>query len=344
MKLLLYSDVHISRTSSILPLVDSKNKDLTCRQQMLLDTSKWICELAQEHQVDAIINLGDTLDQHTITSYDIKILNEFFKNIQNVVVPHYVLLGNHEKLNNTYNAIELLQNINGVTIITEPTTLYDGLLAFLPYYDKVETLPKGEFLFSHNDIQGSVLRGNILLEKGIEVDSLKDYKVVFNGHIHKSSRMNNIINVGSTTTHSFSDDNEQVPKCYIFDTDTLELTPYENICCPLFRSIEIETIDELKTVIENLDNRFKYVLKVTLPYDISEESKMILLKSDKLTTFKLVTKMVSKPEQVSLLENKSTLNDSNSTTLNITDKFNQFINTIETQYPKELYFNITKVL
>ena len=36
----------------------------------------------------------------------------------------------------------------------------------------------------------------------------------------------NVVNVGSISTHSFSDDNDSVPQCYIFDTETLDLKTF----------------------------------------------------------------------------------------------------------------------
>lgn len=92
MKILIYSDLHISRTSSILPMLS--NSLYTYRQKMILFTGTWLTDIAKKEQPDLIINLGDTFDQHTISSYDIDLASKFFSNFtQNVKhIPHYILV------------------------------------------------------------------------------------------------------------------------------------------------------------------------------------------------------------------------------------------------------------
>ena len=75
MRILLYSDVHISRTSSILPTT-YKDTNYTYRQIMLKQTAQWLSKLARDNKPDLIINLGDTFDQHTLTSYDTEIARQ----------------------------------------------------------------------------------------------------------------------------------------------------------------------------------------------------------------------------------------------------------------------------
>ena len=77
MKLFIYSDVHISRTSSILPI--SNNSKYTYRQQMIIDTAQYMSQIIKEQNPDIILNLGDTFDQHTITSYDVNTASKFFE-------------------------------------------------------------------------------------------------------------------------------------------------------------------------------------------------------------------------------------------------------------------------
>ena len=201
------------------------------------------------------------------------------------------LLLNHEMINQDFNAIEILNNINNITVISEPSTVNTNIifptskeqnikLAFLPYCDYRDILefPEGDFLFSHQDIQGSCIRGDFKLPNGIDQNDLSKYKLVFNGHIHKSSIMKNIINVGSISTHSFSDDQENVPKCYIFDTNTLDLTTFKPTCCPLFRKIEIKkNISELYAFIDQLDKNYKYILHIICPFEKKLKKKIKII-------------------------------------------------------------------
>ena len=64
MRILMYSDLHISKTSSILPL-SSDNPKYSYRQNMIIETGKYLANLVKQEKPDMIINLGDTFDQHT---------------------------------------------------------------------------------------------------------------------------------------------------------------------------------------------------------------------------------------------------------------------------------------
>lgn len=341
MKIFIYSDLHISKTSSILPLTSS-NPKYTYRQNMILELGKYLAEIIDEEKPDLIINLGDTFDQHTISSYDITVASEFFNCFRLLNMPHLVLVGNHEMMNYDFNAIKLLNNINNITVISEPCTIHSELfqhitdkieLALMPYmeYKDILELPKGSFLFSHLDIAGVKIRDNIELEDGIDIKTLSDYKLVFNGHIHKPSIKNNIVSVGSVTTHSFSDDNNSVPQCYLFDTNTLDLKTFKPKMCPLFRKVEIYNISDLKNYIDKLDKSYKYILQVTCPFELKESVKDLLQNNGNIIlAHRLNIKMTSIPKteinNVEVLPN-----------IDIKKSFSDFLDTMELKYPRSLY-------
>lgn len=339
MKILLYSDLHISKTSSILPLNFSMSK-FSFRQNMIIETGKFLVEKAKEYDVDLIINLGDTFDVHTITSYDVTTAGEFFKCFAELDKPHFVVVGNHEMINQDFNAIAMLDNVSNITIIKDPISIeLSGIkFAFLPYcnYRDILEFPDGDILFSHQDIQGSKLRGDIVLEEGIKPDILKKkYKLVFNGHIHKSSIIDNVVNVGSITTHSFADDEESIPQCYIYNTDTMELTPIKSNICPLFRKFSIGTLDELEAYIFNLNKNYNYIINCTCPFDLKDSVKEYLTNCEYVLNFKLsvtVDKNKQKLEDEDLILQKSNID--------IIKSFKEFLNTVELKFPKELYFTV----
>ena len=348
MKILIYSDLHISRTSSIMPL--GEDSKYTYRQKMIIELGKYLEELIDIEKPDLIINCGDTFDKNTITSYDIEVASEFFKCFRMSTVPHLVLVGNHEMVNQTYNAVKLLGNINNITVITDPCTVDPKLftnanedikLAFLPYcnYNDIIEFPEGDFLFSHQDIQGSLLRGDFRLPSGIEPSILKDkYKLVFNGHIHKPSIENNIINVGSVTTHSFSDDNEATPQCYIFDTNTLDLKTFKPTCCPLFRKFTIKNnISELTDYLNILNKNYKYILHIICPFELKEMVKEIINNNSNIIANRL--NVVIDKEETNI-DNNETININLKTNIDINQTFKEFIDTINLNYPKEYYLKV----
>ena len=61
-RILIYSDLHCSYTSSILPLYSKNTNGFTTRLQMIIDTGKWISDIAEKEPVDLIVNGGDTFD------------------------------------------------------------------------------------------------------------------------------------------------------------------------------------------------------------------------------------------------------------------------------------------
>lgn len=351
MRIFIYSDLHISRTSSIMPLTSSINK-YTYRQNMILELGKYLENIIDEQKPDLIINLGDTFDNHTITSYDIDIASKFFECFRMLNIPHIVLVGNHEMINQDFNAIEILNNINNITVISEPSTANTNImfplsteqnikLAFLPYCDYRDILefPEGDFLFSHQDIQGSCIRGDFKLPNGIDQNNLSKYKLVFNGHIHKSSIMKNIINVGSISTHSFSDDQENVPKCYIFDTNTLDLTTYKPTCCPLFRKVEIKkNISELYAFVDQLDKNYKYILHITCPFELKDEIKSFIEQNEFVINSRI--SIIGSIKEVKEENKNNTINLSSN--IDILQNFKDFLNITDLKYPLELYADVLK--
>lgn len=344
MKVFIYSDLHISRTSSIMPNISDSM--YTFRQKMIIETGKFLASIIEQEQPDIIINCGDTFDQSTITSYDVHTASEFFKCFEKFDIPHMVLVGNHDMVNSYYNAVTLLSNIPNITVVSEPCSLDFNVytkneqlkMAFLPYcnYKDILKFPEGDVLFSHQDIQGSIIRGDFALPDGIAQEQLKQYKVVFNGHIHKSSVIGNIVNVGSITTHSFSDDNDNVPQCYIFDTDTMDLKTFKSTVCPLFRKLNAISIDELKSNINCLESNYKYITQVTCPFEIKDEVKEYLTHNENILNFRILTKVNNITE--------STVQDTSSveinTNIDVKKSFESFLDTVDLKVPKDIYLNV----
>lgn len=337
MRLFIYSDVHISRTSSILPIV-SEMPDYTYRQNMIVKTAKWMSDLIKQNGIiDLIVNLGDTFDQNTLTSYDIDTASEFIKMFPKNK-PHLILCGNHEMLNGRYNALKLFDNIDGVDVVDTPTVIEN--LLFLPYCDykdlDLSNYNGSKYAFMHHDIYGSQIAPDRTLDFGIEQDSLSKFTKVFNGHVHASSKFSNIVNVGSVTTHSFADSPVSVPKCYIFDTYTQELQEFENYNCPLFRKVKVDTIQELKNYLDKnvINSMWKYVLHIECDFEIKEEVADLIKGNKNILNYKITTKSIKQDEQVQT-NTENLVIESN---LDIKQSFKDFLNTgVELRYPMNLF-------
>ena len=361
MKIFMYSDVHICKTSSILPHTEGI---YSYRQKMIMETGKWLESIIDEHRPDLIVNLGDTFDQHTITSYDIDTAYEFFKCFRMFNIPHIVLVGNHEMINQEFNAVKILNNINNITVISEPCTINTNLLttvrhsdadlsnvstnediklAFLPYcnFRDIRFLPEGDILFSHMDIQGSQIRENVKLEEGLTKNQLSKYKLVFNGHIHKPSISDSVINVGSITTHSFSDDENSFPTCYIYNSETNDLQQFFSTICPLFRKIEISNLETLQSYLNNLNRKYNYCINCICPFEIKDEVKRLLEIDKNIISTRINVKM-----RINENKNERSLDLNIQTSMEIEKTFSEFLTSekIDLKYPLKYYKDVISQL
>lgn len=327
MKIGLYTDIHASYNSSILPLF-YKDNIYTTRLNMIINTFKWMYKIFDENEVDIICNCGDLFDSHTLRSEEIKAVSEAFsysKGIREIHIP-----GNHEILDDNLNFYSnaLLRNFNFITLVDKPSII-DGI-SVLPYMksDNVTTdilkSIKGNILISHLDIEGSHLRPDYIMDSGINPELLAEYfKIVFNGHIHtpeiiKTSK-NIVMNIGSTTSMSFNDSNEYIPSICIYDTSTEKLTRINNPYAILFRRLSVNSIASFIKKYESYDNKYTYSFRVTCPYNIRNNIKEIIESKPNI----IASRVISSINNISI-ENHETIKSSLSK-IDILNEFNNYI-------------------
>lgn len=90
MKILIYSDLHIMKTSSIFPIGDDIK--YTYYQKMIIEIGKYIANIADIEKPDLIINCGDTFDRNIISAYDVDVASEFFNSFRYLNIPHLVII------------------------------------------------------------------------------------------------------------------------------------------------------------------------------------------------------------------------------------------------------------
>lgn len=353
MKFLIVADMHLSYTSSILPIYQ-KDSMYTTRLQYIIDTVKWYEQLAKDEHVDYIINLGDLTDSNILRAEELTALAEAYSCRDKNSIPELYIVGNHDTLtdDHRYNATSILRSIPGFTIFNKPTKMElktdndSKEVTFLPYMNwkdiDHEFLKKynSDILFSHIDITGSSLYKAFSIDIGIDPNLLCMYfNNVYNGHIHLQERLecskNNIWNVGSLTSSSFSDSNKYIPGAHIVDT---ELNSFKTIPNPydiLFRKFSIESITELKTQLSKLDKTYRYVLRIDVPYKLKEDISKMLEKEDYVIASRLIINrknIGASINDVTQLE----IVDKN----NIKYKFIDFIKSFEDDTGKELKYPV----
>lgn len=350
MKIGIYSDIHISRNSSIIPLYLNDKQQYTTRLNMCYDSMIWTYTMFKNNNVDMIVNCGDTFNSHIVTSDEVttftNIINELYKPHNECDFPtvkDITLLGNHDKFNNTFNSMNL-------TKLTDYTQLVDKYLYlslkncdlyFISYYELDEFIenmlkmlndyPKQHeksILFMHGDINGSQLTGNKRIENHIGTDFLTKYfDIVINGHIHCHERIYNqnnkqIYNIGSLTTHSFADSNKHYGGCYILDTDTFEIKFFKNPYQILFRTYDIKSDDDEINLHDTLNNDkdLNVILKIKCDYNRKESINRILNDFKNILKHKYIfTYENNIKSNVNITDNVSASND-------IKDEFITFLN------------------
>ena len=256
MRVLIYSDVHISQDSSIVKTFGNK---YSTRLEYIIKSLDWAEELAVKENCQAVFNLGDTFDKPTINPMEATAVQDVKWNN----LPHYILVGNHDSnvASLEYSSVAILKKL-GFNIITETTHLKDGEtnFTFIPYIMNDNRKPLKEYLIgkndivlSHNDIAGFNF-GFFVSTEGFSIDEIqKDCRLFLNGHLHNSSFLDKkILNVGNLCGQNFSEDASKYDHgCWILDTDSMSLDFYENPYALNFYKIEYSpnrkhTLSQLK--------------------------------------------------------------------------------------------------
>ena len=289
MKVLIYSDIHISQDSSI---VKGFGKNYSTRLEYIIKSINWAENLAINHKCDLIFNLGDTFNKPIVNAMEATAVQD----INWADLPHYILVGNHDSdvVSLEYSSVSILKKL-GFHIIKEVTHLYDNedVFTFIPYILEDNRKPLTEYLvgkndivLSHNDIAGFRF-GNFVSKEGFKVDDIeKCCKLFLNGHLHNSSFLSDkILNVGNLCGQNFTEDSLKYSHgCWILDTKTNSLEFYENPYSLNFYKLEYPSD---KKVFSNLKNNSVLMVKCERSYQ--EELKNILTNySDKIVTTRVL--------------------------------------------------------
>ena len=178
----------------------------------------------QKENLYAIVVLGDVLHDHervhsTALNVAVKFLNELAE-----ISPTYVLVGNHDLINNSQfltqnhwmNALKSNKNITVVDEVIEELW-EDKTVVMCPYVPNgrfVEALDTGgdwreaDVIFAHQEIKG-VKMGSIVSEHGDEWKT--DWPFVITGHIHQNQTPQpNVFYPGSSLQVAFGESERNI--------------------------------------------------------------------------------------------------------------------------------------
>lgn len=290
MKILIYSDVHISQDSSI---VKSLGDKYSIRLEHIINSLNWAEKLAEELKCDYIFNLGDTFDKPIINAMEATAVQD----ITWSTIPHYVLVGNHDSnvASLEYSSVAILKKY-GFNIISKPENIeLNGVnFTFLPYITESDRKSFKEYLktendivLSHNDIAGFNF-GGFVSKEGFNIDDIRsNCKLFLNGHLHNSSFLTkNILNVGNLCGQNFSEDAFKYKHgCWVLDTNNYDLKFYENPYALNFYKLDWsedidKNLDKLKPnscVVIKCENKYQEDLKKKILENPNIISSRILL-------------------------------------------------------------------
>jgi len=290
-KVLIFSDVHWSKTSSVF---NKRGAKYTVRLEHLIDSMNWVNNIAKEKNCDFMICAGDMMDQSACDDEEITATREIIWNDLDC----YFLCGNHESSVNdlSFSTVKLFENSkhhiidNVSSIIPEGTNTQIHFIPYIVESDRAELKTyltdadktKKQVIISHNDIAG-IQYGGFLSKLGFSIDEIEaNTDLYLNGHLHNSEFITSkILNVGSLSAHNFTNDSFNYKYgIWILDLDTLALEFIENPYAFNFYKLEINDTTQL-AMLKTLKNNAAITVKCldTMEKDIKaaiQENKNII--------------------------------------------------------------------
>lgn len=361
MKIGLYADPHVSQSSGIL-VGKIGNNEFSGRLDNLIKCFDWMRGFFNDQGCKKVICLGDMTDKPVLTAEEISAMSRFVGCSNDIMI-----VGNHCRSNKDGSINTLKSTFNAV--YSEPAVIdCDGCkVLLLPYNSTPSDLSEighVDVILSHNDIKGYDFGGHIS-KSGYDLhDIVSNCKLFINGHLHNGGWLVNgkVINLGQLSGMNFSSCGGQwEPSVGILDTETLELTIYENPVAYRFKKLEFNSVSKLKSYLDNLptkvlkyrltdqlildseeytDSMCEYILQVKVPAKISASARKLLDQSNKVVASRvLVTQDRSKASKSTKVELSS-----KSTMSNVYSKLREFVNTQSSKFDAKIMSEVINSL
>lgn len=262
MKLLIYSDNHFCKSSSI---ISGRGEKYSTRLENQIKTINWVESLFKTNNCDVMVHLGDFFDKSVLDAEEISALKDINWDID---TQRYFIVGNHEMGNQdlSYNSTNALSEYG--YICNKPTLISDDSynIILIPYILESDRKPLKDYIedafndcekdtinrnlpiivLTHNDIKGINYAG-FESKAGFDLNEINKECVLFlDGHLHNSTMIDlldsRIYLVGNLTGQNFSEDAYKYKHCaYILDTDdsNLRLLEFENPYAFNFYKLEV---------------------------------------------------------------------------------------------------------
>jgi len=179
-----------------------------------------------------LLILGDTNDTKGVLRAEcINTMIECFSILKRERVTSYLLVGNHDKINEKSKE-HTLNFLKPFVDVVETPRLVSSLGQLIPYQDDplefsriMSTTPAGVRVFMHQGVIGANM-GEYVLDRSAVSSSLFENNKAYSGHYHLRHQVGNVLFVGNPYTKSFAE-SEDGPKGFtiLYSDDTTHLVP-----------------------------------------------------------------------------------------------------------------------
>jgi len=267
MKLLIYSDVHVSPYGEFSK--PSPNY-YTPRMGHLLNTASWIAERIISEKPDFVINAGDFFNSaHQLDPLSIYTGCEFISRVSDacssVKAQHIIIYGNHDSI---ADSVHCLHPFKIQATVVEDAKQIDDILFIsnTRNLDNVREVFKkhgtARYAVVHQDIKNGWMNAGIKSSGGLDESYFGDnIERVYSGHYHHPQQVGRITVVGSVMHHNFNDDFKIDRGIVVADDTKYELI--KNPCSPLYRKVDIDDLYKLQSCItsEKADEEVYYWIR-----------------------------------------------------------------------------------
>ena len=220
----------------------------------------------RENNIRHVVQLGDVFDRRKYINFNTFFqAREYFFDTLNKEFTSWLLVGNHDtyfKNTNLVNSPEmLLEGYHNINIVREcmEVEFEDVRCLLVPWWCEENdqrvrnslTSTNATHVIGHFEIDGFEMYRGSIHQGGLTKEIFRNFEVVWSGHFHHQSRVDNIHYIGTPYEMTWSDFDDR-KGFHIFDTDTRETTfvanPYQ-----MFHKIHYDDADKQISEVVNID-------------------------------------------------------------------------------------------
>ena len=202
---------------------------------VLEEVIPWVADYADRSGDLDVACLGDLF--HVRNKVSVRLLNDLVDRLKEFAdrgVSWTLLPGNHDQYEvGGRNALEVLGEIDGVSVWTEPGWDHRGL--WVPYRKHWRSLAEALELpappdsprvaYMHCSVVGAWMNDGVQASEGVDPAALSGFDVVFSGHYHRHHRVQNVVYVGSPYQTRADEAGQEKGVVQLFAGGTWEFAP-----------------------------------------------------------------------------------------------------------------------